>query len=307
MELKVAVIGTIFIDCKGFAQSNYNPFGRNLGNIQFVHGGVGHNVAVNLANFNVPTFFVSIADDSALGKEVICNLRQAKIDLHYLASAANNGLGMWLAILDQKGDLAGSISQMPDLDLLEKLIAEKGQEIVETASHVVLELDLSDRISRQVIALARAGRRKVYGIPGNLDVIFRNRDLLAYLDCFICNDIEAGRLLEMDLTGREVAVLQEVLAEYVIKTGLSSMVITLGARGSVYYESRTQEKGYQPAFPIDIVDTSGAGDAFFSGTVLGLIKNRPLREAVIYGTKAASWTIRQTENTCSEKAQIPSL
>jgi pseudouridine kinase len=111
----------------------------------------------------------------------------------------------------------------------------------------------------------------------------------------------------MDLTGLEAAVIQEVLAEYAIKTGLSSMVITLGARGSVYYESRTQEKGYQPAFPINIVDTSGAGDAFFSGTVLGLIKNRPLREAVICGTKAASWTIRQTENTCSAMAPIPSL
>ena len=148
--------------------------------------------------------------------------------------------------------------------------------------------------------MAQAYRRKVYGIPGNLDVILRNRDLLTYLDCFICNDIEAGRLLDMDLTGLEVGVLQDVLTEYVIKTGLPSMVITLGARGSVYYESRTHEKGYQPAFQIDIVDTSGAGDAFFSGTVVGLIKNRPLSEAVVYGTKVASWTIQQTENTCSE-------
>jgi pseudouridine kinase len=307
MEPKVAVIGTIFIDCKGFAQSNYNPFGRNLGSIQFVHGGVGRNVVVNLANLNLPTFFVSIVDDSALGKEVICNLRQANIDLHYLASAANNGLGMWLAILDQKGDLAGSISQMPDLDLLERIMAEKGQEIMNAASHIVLELDLSDRISRKVIEMAQTYRRKVYGIPGNLDVILRNRDLLTYLDCFICNDIEAGRLLGIDLAGLEVGVLQEVLTEYVIKTGLSSMVITLGARGSVYYESRTQEKGYQPAFPIDIVDTSGAGDAFFSGTVMGLIKQRPLSEAVVYGTKVASWTIQQTENTCSAMKQFPSL
>ena len=113
MEPKVAVIGTIFIDCKGFAQSNYNPFGRNLGNIRFVHGGVGRNVAVNLANLNIPTSFVSIVDDSALGKEVICNLRKANIDLTYLASTANNGMGMWLAVLDQKGELVGSISRCP--------------------------------------------------------------------------------------------------------------------------------------------------------------------------------------------------
>jgi pseudouridine kinase len=296
---RVAVIGTIFVDCKGFAQSNYNPFGRNLGSIQFVHGGVGRNVAVNLANLSIPTFFVSTVDDSALGKEVKCNLLKANIDLTYLASAANNGMGMWLAVLDENGNLAGSISQMPDLDLLERTIAEKGREIMKAASHVVLELDLNESISRKAIEMAQESRRRVYGIPGNLDVILKNRDLLTYLDCFICNDIEAGRLLDQDLSGLEIGALREILIEYTLKTGLASMVITLGSRGSVYYDSRTHEKGYQPAFEIDIVDTSGAGDAFFSGTVAGLIKNRPLNEAVVHGTRVASWTIQQTENTCS--------
>lgn len=300
MDPRVAVIGTIFIDCKGYARSDYNPFGRNLGSIQFVHGGVGRNVAVNLAKLDLPTFFVSIVDDTAPGREVVDNLRKADVDLHYLSSAANNGMGMWLAILDQNGDLAGSVSQMPDLDLLERVITEKSREIMQEASHIVLELDLNERISRSVIEIAQAYGRKIYGIPGNLDVVLRNRDLLTCLDCFICNDIEAGRLLGLDITGLEIEALQEILSEYVIKAGLSSMVITLGARGAVYFEAGNREKGYQPAFPIDIVDTCGAGDAFFSGTVTGLIRNRPFSEAVVYGARVASWTIQHKESTCPE-------
>lgn len=55
--------------------------------------------------------------------------------------------------------------------------------------------------------------------------------------------------------------------------------------------------GFQPAFQTEVTDSSGAGDAFFSGTVMGLIRNRPLGEAVIYGTRVAYWTIQVEENT----------
>ena len=76
------------------------------------------------------------------------------------------------------------------------------------------------------------------------------------------------------------------------------MVVTLGERGAVYYDFRTSETGCQPAIPTSLVDSSGAGDAFFSGAVRGLINNSSLREAVSYGTRIASWTIQVEENNC---------
>jgi pseudouridine kinase len=300
MDPNVAVIGTIFMDCKGFARQIYNPLGRNLGSIKFVHGGVGRNVAENLANLSLPVFFVSTVDNSALGKDVVFRLNKANVNLDYLSYAGERGMGMWLAILDQKGDLVGSVSQMPDLGLLEGLISEKGFQIVEAASHIVLELDLNESISRRIVEIAHRCNKRIYGIPGNLDVVMNNRDLLSYLDCFICNDIEGGRLLGADLSGMKIEHLQDNLTGFVEDSGLHSMVITLGVRGSVYYDSGTGEKGFQPAFQTEVVDSSGAGDAFFSGTVAGLIRNRPLAESVIYGTRVAFWTIQVEENTCPD-------
>ena len=81
MEPNIAVIGTVFIDCKGFAGKGYNPFGRNLGSVKFVHGGVGRNVAENLALLNQKILFVSTVDNSALGNEVIKRLRKSKVNL----------------------------------------------------------------------------------------------------------------------------------------------------------------------------------------------------------------------------------
>jgi pseudouridine kinase len=58
------------------------------------------------------------------------------------------------------------------------------------------------------------------------------------------------------------------------------------------------EKAYQPALKTEVVDSSGAGDAFFSGTVAGLSRNLPLGKVVVLGARLASLTIQSEENTC---------
>ncbi|GBG57977.1 hypothetical protein SPFL3102_01697 [Sporomusaceae bacterium FL31] len=72
--------------------------------------------------------------------------------------------------MNQSGDLVGSISQMPKLSILEDLIENKGTEIVNLCSHIVLEVDLNANITRKVIQLCKEAQRLVYGIPGNMDV-----------------------------------------------------------------------------------------------------------------------------------------
>lgn len=299
MKPKVAVIGTTFMDCKGFSKQQYDPLGRNLGHIRFYHGGVGRNVVENLAYLGLSAYFVSTVDNSALGQEVINRLLRTKVNTDYLTQVAEKGMGMWLAILDQKGDLAGSISQMPDLKLLEKHIFEQGPQIMETCSHVVLELDLNQNISYQVLKIAKDYGKPVYGIPGNLEVVLSNPELLLFTDCFICNEIEAAKLFGKEILGQDIAAIQGELKTFVSNAKMKAMVVTLGDRGAVYYDHQTGEIGYQPALPTRVVDSSGAGDAFFSGTVWGLTNNRPLSESVVYGTKVASWTIQVEENTCS--------
>ncbi|MDB5052834.1 MAG: Pseudouridine kinase [Bacilli bacterium] len=300
MNISTAVIGTIFIDCKGFAQHNYQADSRNLGSIQFVHGGVGRNVAENLAHLQIPTAFISTVDQSGIGDEVVTRLKQAEVNTDHIHKAASNGMGMWLAIMDEHGNLAGSISQMPELSHLGGLLDKQGEMIIQRSSHIALELDLNEQISRQVLLLAHKHGKPVYGIPGNLDVILNHPDLLDSLECFICNHYEAEKLLLHDINELAPEAIIPLLIKYVDALKLRAMVITLGANGSVFYDSKTQESGFQPVYPVKLIDSSGAGDAFFSGTVMGLIRGVSIAEAVQYGTKVAGWTIESAENTCSD-------
>jgi pseudouridine kinase len=316
----ITVIGTVFMDCKGFAQTKYNPLGRNLGNIKFIHGGVGRNVAENLVRLGAPVAFASSVDATGAGQEIVDRLQTLGIVTDYIYQAPRLGMGMWLAVLDERGDLAGSISQMPDMAFLQELVDKRGEEFVQASTHLALELDLSEGISRKVIELARHHGKPVYGLPGNLDVVMNHRDLLRGLDGFICNEVEAAKLLgitleasgtllgsldstidEMNIDGVKQYLLDQLhdrAATFAEEAGLRSLVVTLGSQGSIYYDAVAKESGYQPVFPVKLVDSTGAGDAFFSGTVAALVRGLPLSEAVICGSKVAGWTIESPENNC---------
>ncbi len=293
------VVGVTFVDIKGFPFQTYNPKGRNLGSVKIVHGGVSRNVVENFANLSMPVSFASMLEDSAFGRDVARRLENAGADLSHMISVPDNGLGMWLVVLDETGNLAGSISGMPDASILEDYIIRCGDEIISGAENIVLEIDLTEGIASHVLDLAKKYGKKVYAIVGNMSVILAHPEFLRQTDCFICNEIEAGRLFGSDA----VPVFSpEQMMEYLpvaAKTaGIPSMVVTMGVQGAVFYDGETGDIGICPSYPAKVVDTSGAGDAFFSGTVMGLTRKLPLREAVRYGAKLASLTIESTENSC---------
>lgn len=299
MAVDTVVIGTVFMDCKGFAKYRYDPLGRNVGAVKFIHGGVGRNVAENLAKLGQKVAFAASVDDNALGRDIVKALASAGVDVSLMPRAAAAGMGIWLAVMDERGALSASISQMPDLGILERLIDERGDEIVAQAQGVALEIDLTDRLFARVLELAEKHGKKVYGIVGNMEVVLRNRDLLKRLECYICNDVEAGRLFGANVSRLASDDALELLIRESGVLGLPPMVITLGERGAVFFDPRTGEKGCRAAIPTKVVDSSGAGDAFFSGAVCGLARGETLSRAVDYGTQLASLTIQVENPTCS--------
>ena len=118
------VIGAIFVDVKGFARNKYMPLERNVGDVQVVAGGVCRNVAENLTRMGHPAQFVSMVDDNGIGAQVRADLEKAGVNVEHVI-AAPGGMGMWLAILDENGNLAGSISRQPRFEALGEYLRDK--------------------------------------------------------------------------------------------------------------------------------------------------------------------------------------
>lgn len=292
------VIGTTFVDIKGFSKNVFDPQGRNIGEVKFVHGGVGRNVVENFANVGMPVSYVGMLEDSAIGLEVENRLKEIGTDLSFVVKVPDHGIGMWLAILDEKGDLAASISKLPDFTYLEEHLQAHGEEIIRQAEAVALEVDLSEKVAELAVKFAKQYGKDVYAIVGNLSVVMARRDLIRQTKCFICNEIEAAKFFDKDLSGCTAEDVRIWLPEAAKREGLQSVVVTMGEQGAVYYEQGAPSAGICPPCPTKVVDTTGAGDAFFSGAVMGLIRGASLAEASGYGARLASATISREENSC---------
>jgi len=291
------VIGTIFVDIKGYPFGGYNPAGRNVGEVITLYGGVGFNIAVDCAKCGAKVLFAATCDDGARGSEIVSKLSDCGVDTGLLLPVTGGGTGVWLAVFDEKGELAGSISQMPPLDRLEDYLQSEGERIMHSVGAVALELDLSTGITERAIALAGSNGIPIYGVVGNMAVVMENKGLICGIDCFFCNELEASRFFDKDFVSMDCRQIVEFLPEAAKHAGLRSVVVTLGARGSVWYDHFLDKSGYEPAIATEICDTAGAGDAFFAASVVRLMSGDALSEAVKSGTKAASSVISSISST----------
>lgn len=294
--MAIVVVGAVYVDVKGFPDDVYLPTGRNAGKVEFVHGGVGRNVAEDIANVELRPTFVSLVDESAEGREVINQLRRHKVNTDYMLSVPN-GMGMWLAVFDECGDLAGSISKRPDLSAMLSLLEEKGDEIFKNADSVVVEVDIDKEIVKTVLNFAKKYNKPAYGVVANMSIASQRRDLLQSLECFVCNEQEAGILFVDDFSDLDPDALAEKLSGCVVNANIPSVVVTLGSRGAVY-ANLAGDRGFYPAQKVKVRDTTGAGDAFCAGVSMGLTYGKSMREAVEIGTRLAASVITVSENVC---------
>lgn len=294
--MAMVVIGTVFVDIKGFPDDLYIPEGRNAGRVEIVHGGVGRNVAEDIANVELRPRFVGMVDDTAEGAEVLRKLKNHKVNTDYVA-VTQDGMGMWLAVFNNGGDIAGSISKRPTSDAMLRMLEEKGDEIFADADSIVIEIDLDKELIKTVFRYAEKYHKKVYAVVANMSIASQRRDFLQSIDCFVCNAQEAGILFVCDFSGLTPEELCEELSRRVVSARIPSMVVTMGSRGAVYADMNG-DKGVYPARKVKVRDTTGAGDAFCAGVAIGLTYGKTMREAVEIGTRLASSVITVSENVC---------
>ena len=292
----IVVIGAVFVDIKGFPHQQYIPTGRNVGRIEYVHGGVARNVVEDIANMELRPTFLSIVDDTPMGDDVLKKLRNHKVNCDYM-QVIPDGMGTWLVVFDNSGDVAGSISKRPIMRPLIDILEEKGDEIFANADSVVLEVDLEKELVKKVLELGKKHNKKLFGLVSNMSLAVQRRDFIKQFDCLICNQLEAGILFADDYSEKTPEELCEIISNKVSQASFPALVVTMGGEGSVYADY-TGEKGICPPRKVQVKDTTGAGDAFCAGVAAAMTYGKPLAEAVEIGTMLAASVITSTDNVC---------
>ncbi len=292
----IVVIGAVFVDIKGYPEAGFIPTGRNVGRVEQIHGGVGRNVAEDVANCELRPTFVSLVDESGTGADVVRKLESHKVDSRYIR-ATRDGMGTWLAVFDNEGDVAASISKRPNLMPIADILDQQGGEIFRDADSVIIEIDMDKEVVKRAFRLAKEYGKKIYGVVANMSIAQERRDFLQSVDCFVCNLQEAGILFSDDFTGKSPQEMIGIAAEKVSAARIPSMIITMGAQGAVYADMHGNS-GYCPARKVEVKDTTGAGDAFCAGAAIGLTYGKSLAEACEIGAHLAASVIVTSESVC---------
>ena len=295
MNMSIIVAGSVFVDIKGHPEGVYIPDGRNAGRVEQVHGGVARNIAEDIARAGGDVVFLGLVDDSAAGREVVEHLEAVGVDAGRVR-AVKDGMGIWLAVFDDRGDVAASISKRPDLRPLLDLLREEGDEIFAGADSVLFELDLEEENVAAICALAEKHAVPACAAVSNMSIAAQRSGYLPKLRCFVCNDQEWGMLAPGPWGDMEPEAIAEALSAPMEHLGLQALVVTLGKRGAVWAEGG--KHGFCPPEDVPVVDVAGAGDSFFAGVGYGLSLGKSLEEACRIGSRMAGKVITTTQSVC---------
>jgi len=295
-NMGIVVLGASFVDIKGYPLSKYIPGGRNRGRVLQVHGGVSRNVVEDIANVGLSPTFVGVVDRSGISTDVIDRLNKRGVNTDYIIRT-DDGLGMWLAVFDNHGDVTASISKRPDLSPVSDILREYGEEIFAGADSIVVEIDMEEELLSDIFRLAEKYGKKVYAVVSNMSIAMERRFWLKKTDCIVCNQMESAQLFSEEYTEMMQEELVRVLPGKVRKAEISRMIVTMGDRGAVYVDS-DGTAGMIPAISVNVIDTTGAGDASFAGVAIGPTYGKKLTEAAMIGTRLASSVITTDENVC---------
>lgn len=234
-------------------------------------GGKGANQAVAAARMGAHTAMVGRVGDDLFGPQVTDSLAAAGVDVSGIAVAPGVSTGIAVISIDAAGQNQ-IIQVLGANDTCGAAEAEQVRNLLDSLSVLLLQLEVSVELSLQVAQAAAAAGKTVILDPSPV------RPLpAAFYDCcsiITPNETDAAALVGFPVTDLDSAARA---ADTLLSRGVGIAIITLGEQGAYYATADGGE--YQPPFPVNAVDSVGAGDAFNGALAAALAAGQTLPQA----------------------------
>ncbi|MGW0574530.1 PfkB family carbohydrate kinase [Streptomyces sp. NPDC002920] len=293
-ENAVVVIGGANLDIKVRSLAPVQRRTSNPGRSVTAAGGVGRNIAENLARLGTPTHLVAAVGRDAAGERLLDDTRAAGVRVDHVHRSTTHPTGTYTAVLDADGDLVVAISDMAATDALTPQELQPARELVANASLLVLDGNLPARVLTYALDIARAA-----DVPAVIDPVSAPK--AALLAPLIAPERPVFALTpnleELEaITGRPVGAGDEDVVEAAAvlhERGVRHAWIRLGARGSLLSTAHAGHT-FLTAPPAEVHDVTGAGDAMLAAFVHALLAGGEPVDAARYGHAAAALTVAGT-------------
>ena len=277
----IAVLGGIMADIEGNPYGQLIPGDSNPGKLSISYGGVGRNIAENLARLSARAAFISAAGDDFVGRSAARLLEELGADTSHVRFLDGENTAMNLSVRNIAGDMELAISNTDVLERISPAFIEEAMDAMQNAGIVALDADLTEE------TLAWAADR-LTDIPLFLDPVSeikaeRARALIGSFHTIKPDRAEAEVLCGMQILSEDALM---AAGDWFSRQGVRRIFITMGP-GGVYYKEGAEEGILRPG-PVSVVNAAGAGAAFSAAVLDGHLKKLSVRETARYGMAAAA-------------------
>lgn len=270
-EPYVVVIGGSNIDIQGFPKNQLILGDSNIGTVKISLGGVGRNIAENLARLGVNTRLVSVVGDDPYGQKILDEARSVGLDMSESLVLKGEATSIYLSILNQSGDMEVAIAHMDSIDRMTSQFIRSKCQWIENASLVVLDANLPYEV---VETLVTTFQKTVFFLdPVSTAKALKVKPLIGSFHTIKPNLIEAEILTGVKIQNQaDLIEASNVLHEL----GVKRVFISLGPKG--VFVSDQGKTSMIDALPVQVANATGAGDAFMAGLVLAFTQGESIEE-----------------------------
>jgi len=245
-------------------------------------GGKGANQAVAAAKLGAGVTMIGCVGGDAFGAQLTESLRGCGVDTRHIRALPGAATGVAVVVLEGRDNRiiiapgANALLSPRDVSGLEQVIAKSDM--------LVLQLEIPLETARQAMELARARGVKVLLDPAPAARL--SADFLALADVVTPNESECALLTGLPC---DTPAQVEPAAKALLRMGVPRVVVTLGGSGVLYTSGETAAR--RPALPVQVADTTAAGDSFTGALAVALADGADFDGAIGFALAAAALTV----------------
>ncbi len=281
---KVVVVGSFNMDLVVQAgrrpQTGETLMGKEFG--MFI-GGKGSNQAIAAARLGADVTMIGRLGTDLFGDTLMAAHAEEGICTNNVIRDTEAGTGVASILIDADGD--NSIVLVPQANMrLSVEDIERASESIAAADVLLLQLEVPISASQRAAEIAKSNGATVVLNPAPAQEL--PDDFLAQVDILTPNEVETE-----SLSGVRVSITTDAerAAKVLLDKGLSAVILTLGERGALLLTSNLTQQ--VPAYTVEVVDTTAAGDAFCGALATALARGDNLVDAVAFANAAGALAV----------------
>ncbi|AOI30705.1 TPA: pseudouridine kinase [Citrobacter freundii] len=299
----IVTIGSANMDVAGYSHASLNYADSNPGKIKFTPGGVGRNIAHNLALLGKNSWLLTAVGNDFYGQSLLAQTNQSGVHVDKCLIVSGENTSSYLSLLDNTGEMLVAINDMSITEHISAEFLSQHFDFIRQAKVIIADCNISEDALAWV--LENAGDVPVFVDPVSAWKCVKIRGRLAKIHTLKPNRLEAETLSGIALSGRDDV---SKVAAWFHDRGLNRLVISMGGDG-VYYSDIAGSCGWSLPIKTRVINVTGAGDAMMAGLAACWVDGMPFIDSVRFAQGCSSMALacEYTNNPDLSVANVSSI